>query len=128
MLGSPACKAGVRTAELPARTTIRPIEIVLNLMKRRQVMGLPPETTRVSPVTKSESDDDRNKTAFAISSGLPNLFRGVSCLRRFLPSSVILLIMSVTVAPGHTTLTFTVGPRLMASALVSPMTPAFDAE
>lgn len=45
-------------------------------MSRRADMGIPPPTFMACPVIYDERSDARNKTALAISSGVPTLSKG----------------------------------------------------
>src|SRR6185312_16002190 len=75
----------------------------------------PPSTTRFAPVTNEASEEARNATAAATSSGRPNRPATVSATLAARPSASTRSHAAVRIGPGTTVLTRTRGPYSTAS-------------
>ena len=83
----------------------------------------------LTPVIYFDLSLARNKTAFAISSGLPILPRSISSFNKSISLFVRELFISVSITPGDTQLTrIPLGANSYANALVKPIKPALEAE
>ena len=87
----------------------------------------PPSTLIVSPTIYLDFSDAKNRTTFAISSGSAKRFTSIFDFSSFKYSFGKSLFISVSIHPGATALTFTLGENSMARFLVRLIKAAFDA-
>ena len=88
----------------------------------------PPLTSRHAPVINDASSEARNRAAFAISCGEPNLPSGMFWIILSWDCGSQFSVMGVNVGPGAMALTVILYcPSAFANDLVKPTTPALEA-
>src|SRR5271157_3190960 len=94
-----------------------------------QPIRIPPFTFSTSPVMYPASSDARNLTACATSKSLPPWPRGMFFLMLSFNSADRAAVMAVSMNPGATAFTVMLrDPTSRATAMVKPISPAFDDE